>query len=184
MAAADTARDQASRAVDDARSIMDAAEERALVANETAARALAAASAALPGAAPSTSPTAAPAPGGVGSTVAEMGDVAASLGNAALRNPLDGLAVLGGGALAALGVVGAVASVPLDATGVGAIVGAPLGAASVAGVVGGVGIAGTGLLDLATHAATDSRVAPFQVNADSGEPPPPSLPTRRERSPD
>lgn len=171
VAAADTARDEASQAADDARSIMDAAEERALVANETAARALEAASAPLPGAASPTSPDAAPADR-TGSTVAEMGNVAASLGNAALRNPLDGLSVLGGGALAAAGVVGALASVPLDATGVGAVAGAPLGAASVAGVVGGVGIAGTGLLDLATHAATDSRVAPFQVNAEpTGETP-------------
>jgi hypothetical protein len=177
VAAADNLRDQASRAVDDARSIMDAAQERALVANETAARALAAASSALPGAPVPTSPAAAPAPtaGGVGSTFVGMGNVAASLGNAALRNPLDGLAVLGGGALAAASTVGALASVPLDATGIGAVAGVPLGGASLAGIVGGAGIAGAGLLDLATHAASDNRVTPFQVNtedsaADAGPP--------------
>lgn len=163
--AADAVREQARRAVDDARSLMDAAEERALVANETAARALAAASSALPGAPPATPP--ASATGGIGSTLAEMGNIAASLGNAALRNPLDGVAVLGGGALAAAGAVGALASVPLDATGVGAVAGLPLGGASVAAFAGGAGVAGAGLLDLATHAASDGRVAPFQVNAQS-----------------
>ncbi len=178
VASADVAREQAMQSMDDARSIMDAAEERALVANETAARAIEAAGSALPGALPTTPAAAAPASSGVGSTLAEMGNVAASLGNAALRNPLDGLAVLGGGALAAVGVAGALASVPLDATGVGAVAGVPLGGASVAGIVGGAGVAGAGLVDLATHAATDNRVAPFQVNADSGEPPPPvSVPT-------
>jgi hypothetical protein len=173
--AADAVRDRASRSVDDARSIMDAAEERALVANETAARALAAATASLPGASPATSAAAGPATGGIGSTFAEMGNVAASLGNAALRNPLDGLAVLGGGALAAAGIAGALASIPLDATGVGAVAGVPLGGASVAGIAGGAGIAGAGLLDLTTHATSDDRVAPFQVDQDEAgdEPGPP-----------
>jgi hypothetical protein len=96
-----------------------------------------------------------------------MGNVAASLGNAALRNPLDGLAVLGGGALAAASTVGALASVPLDATGIGAVAGVPLGGASLAGIVGGAGITGAGLLDLATHAASDNRVTPFQVDNES-----------------
>jgi hypothetical protein len=176
VAAADNLREHGFRSVDDARSIMDAAEERALVANETAARALAAASSALPGGLVPTSPAAAPAAGGVGSTFAEMGNVAGSLGNAALRNPLDGLALLGGGALAAVGIAGAAASVPLDATGIGAVAGVPLGGASVAGIVGGAGIAGAGLLDLATHAATDNRVTPFLVAADSGEPAPAAFP--------
>jgi hypothetical protein len=169
VAAADVARDQAMRSMDDARSIMDAAEERALVANETAARAVDAAASALPGATPTTP---AASSSGSGSTLAEMGNVAASLGNAALQNPLDGLAVLGGGALAAVGAAGALASVPLDATGVGSVAGVPLGGASVAGIVGGAGIAGAGLVDLATHAATDGRVTPFQVNAESAEPNP------------
>ena len=50
------------------------------------------------------------------------------------------------------------------ATGGGALVGVPGAAASAAGVTAGVGLAGAGLIDLVTHAATDSSVAPFQVD--------------------
>ena len=159
--AADTGRGRAQQATDDGAAVMRAAEERARVANEAAARALEAAASSLAGIAPPpTTPAAAPSP------LAETGNVAASLGVAVLDHPLDGLAVLGGGALAAVSAAGAVGSLALDGSGVGALAGLPLGATSAAGVVAGVGIAGTGLLDLAAHAASDSNVAPFQVNQD------------------
>jgi hypothetical protein len=81
-----------------------------------------------------------------------------------LENPLDVAAVVGGGTLAALGAAGVLAGAAATATGGGALVGVPGAAASAAGVTAGVGLAGAGLIDLATHAATDSAVAPFQVN--------------------
>ncbi len=156
--AVDAGRERAQQATDDGTAVMRAAEERARVANEAAARALEAAASSLAGIAPPpTTPAAAPSP------LAETGNVAASLGVAVLDHPLDGLAVLGGGALAAVSAAGAVGSLALDGTGVGAIAGLPLGGASAAGVAAGVGIAGAGLLDLATHAATGSSVAPFQL---------------------
>lgn len=156
--AADAAREAASRTLSDATLLIDQAEERALVANETAARALREASAGL-GAASSPAP-----PAGRSSALADFGNAAASFGNAALRNPLDGLAVIGGGALATVSAVGLAGSVAIDATGVGAVVGIPAGGAAAAGVVGGVGLAGAGLIGLALHAGTDSRVTPFQTN--------------------
>jgi hypothetical protein len=156
--AADAGRERAQQATDDATALMGAAEERARVANEATARALEAASTSLAGIAPPPTPAAAPSP------LAETGNVAASLGVAALEHPLDGLAVFGGGALAAVSAAGALGSLALDGTGVGAVAGLPLGGAAAAGVAAGVGIAGAGLLDLATHAATDSSVTPFQVD--------------------
>jgi hypothetical protein len=75
--------------------------------------------------------------------------------------------VLGGGTLATAGVLGGLVSIPLNASGVGAVAGVPLDGASVAGIVGGGAIAVGGLIDLASHAATDDRVAPFQVNTDT-----------------
>ncbi|HEY2191866.1 MAG TPA: hypothetical protein VGH76_06120 [Actinomycetospora sp.] len=159
--AADAARDRAGQATDDGAALMRTAEERARVANQAAARILDAASSSLAGIAPapSTRPAAA-----TTSPLAELGNSVASLGNAALEYPLDVLGVVGGSALTAVSAAGVVGSLALDGTGVGAIAGVPLGGASVAVVAGGVGLAGAGLLDLATHAATDSRVAPFQVD--------------------
>ncbi len=161
--AADAARDRADQAMNDGTALMRAAEERARVANETAARALDAATSSLAGIAPPSTPPAAATP----SPLAEAGNFAASLGTAALEHRLDGLAVLGGGALAAVSAAGVAGSLGLDATGVGAIAGLPLGGASAAGVAAGAGIAGAGLVDLGSHAATDSRVAPFQVNQEA-----------------
>jgi hypothetical protein len=157
--------DRARAAIDDGVAVMRAAEERAHTAGEAAARALDAATSSLtviaPPAQPSLTPAAAPT-----SPMTGLGTIAASLGNAAQRHPEDVLPVIGGGLLAAVGAAGGLVSLALDGTGVGAIVGAPLGGASAAGVAAGVGIAGTGLIDLATHAATDSRVTPFQVDQD------------------
>ncbi|HEY2225998.1 hypothetical protein, partial [Actinomycetospora sp.] len=159
--AADVARDRAEQAMHDGASLMRAAEERAHVANEAAARGLDAATSSLAGIAPP--PPAAPA-AATSASVAEMGNVAASLGYAVFEHPVDGWAVLGGGALAAVSAAGGLASVVLTATGGGAVAGVPGGALSAAGVATGVGIAGAGLLDLASHAAGDSAVAPFQVD--------------------
>lgn len=157
---ADAGRERAQQAMDDGAALMRAAQERARVGNEAAARALEALSSSLAGIAPppSTPPAAAP------SALAETGNFVASLGMAALEHPVDALAVAGGGLLAAAGITGALAGAALSLTGGGAVVGVPAGAASAAGATAGVGIAGLGLLDLVTHAATDSSVAPFQVD--------------------
>ena len=142
--AADAARDRAQHTMDEGAALMRAAEERAQVANDAAARALDAASSSLAGIAP-----APPTPSAASnSPMAEVGNAAASFGMAVLEHPLDGLAVLGGGALAAVSAAGAVGSLALDGTGVGALAGVPLGGVSAAGVAAGVGIAGAGLLDL------------------------------------
>lgn len=167
--AADTARDTAERGRDEAIAVMAAAKERAFRANEAAARAVAEAAVGLAAIVPrtATGPLVGATGPGPGSALAEAGNAAASVGNAALRNPASGLAVLGGGALATAGAVGALASVPLDATGVGAVAGVPLGAASLAAVTVGGSLAGAGLIDIARHAATDDRVAPFKVDTES-----------------
>ena len=162
--AADAARDRAQHTMDEGAALMRAAEERAQVANDAAAHALDAASSSLAGIAPAPpTPTAAST-----SPMAEVGN-SASFGRAVLEHPLDGLAVLGGGALAAVSAAGVVGSLALDGTGVGALAGVPLGGVSAAGVAAGIGIAGAGLLDLATHASTDSAVAPFQVNQEADD---------------
>ena len=105
--------------------------------------------------------------GGAGAVAAEAGNALASVGNALLRNPLDAVAVVGGGALAAVSAAGVVGSVALDATGIGAVAGVPLGGLSLAGVATGVGIAGVGAADAIAHAVGDDRVAPFTVAADA-----------------
>lgn len=118
---------------------------------------------------------------GAGAVAAQIGNGAASLGNAMLNNPLDTIAIVGGGALATVSAAGVVGSVALDATGVGLVGGVPLGAASIAGVATGVGIAGAGAVGLAAHALGDDRVAPFTVNsdADAGDETPPLQPADR-----
>jgi uncharacterized protein YukE len=145
--------------------LREAAAQRALVANEAAARAFQAATDALAGAAPT-------APQGAGSgldaSVAEAGNVAASLGNAALQHPASTLALAGGGALAALSVAGVLGGTAATATGVGSPLGVPLTGASLAGLTAGVGLAGAGAIDLTQHALGDDLVAPFQVNTDTG----------------
>ena len=181
--AADAGRDRAQQVLDDGTALMQVAEERARAANEAAARALDAASSSLAGIAPPPTPPAAAST----SPMAEVGNAVASFGMAALEHPLDVAAVVGGGTLAALGVTGVLAGAAATATGAGALVGVPGAAASAAGVTAGVGLAGAGLIDLVTHAATDSTVAPFQVDQQA-EPvqgpapfPPPSEITGRTR---
>jgi hypothetical protein len=150
----------------DGQALMTSAAERALVANEAAARAFEAAAAALPGAPPATTPQADEP--GLGAALAGAGNIAASLGKAAFQHPASGLAVVGGGALAGLSAVGVLGGTAATATGVGAPVGVPLTGLSATGVAAGVGLAGAGAIDLTQHALGDDRVAPFQVNAETG----------------
>ncbi|GAA4883104.1 hypothetical protein [Actinomycetospora straminea] len=136
--------------------------DRALAANEAAARAVDAAADALPGAPPATTPQSGES--GVGAALAGVGNIAASLGNAALQHPASGLAVVGGAALAGVSAVGVVGGTAATATGVGAPVGVPLAGLSAAGVAAGVGLAGAGAIDLTHHALGDDRVEPFRVD--------------------
>lgn len=144
------------------RLLMEAAAQRALVANEAAARAFHAAADALPGAATTTPQRGDP---DLGAAFAEAGNIAASLANAALQHPASTLALAGGGALAALSVAGVLGGTAATATGVGSPLGVPLTGASLAGLTAGVGLAGAGAIDLTQHALGDDRVTPFQVNA-------------------
>jgi hypothetical protein len=156
--------EQQARTSPDGRLLMESAAERALVANEAVTRVFRAAADGLPGGAPTpTEPT------GADAALAEGGNLAASLGNAALRHPASAFAVAGGGILAALSAVGVVGGTAATATGVGSPAGVPMTGASVIGVTAGVGLAGAGALDLSQHALGDDRVAPFQVNADVSE---------------
>jgi hypothetical protein len=146
--------------------LMESAAERALVANEAAARAFRGAAEALPGAPPATAPQAGGP--GLGGVLAGAGNIAASLGNAALHHPASGLAVVGGAALAGVSAVGVVGGTAATATGVGSPVGVPLAGLSAAGVAAGVGLAGAGAIDLTQHALGDDRVTPFQVDQETG----------------
>jgi hypothetical protein len=146
--------------------LTEGAAERAVVANEAAARAIQAAVDALPGAPPATTPQAGGP--GLGAALAGAGNIAASLGNAALHHPTSALALVGGGVLAGLSAVGVAGGTAATATGVGAPVGIPLGGLSAAGVAAGVGLAGAGAIDLTQHALGDDRVAPFLVNEETG----------------
>jgi hypothetical protein len=93
-------------------------------------------------------------------------DDLASLGNAAINHPLDGLGMAGGALLAGVSGIGDGAGLVLDATGVGAVVGVPVNVISTAGLVAGSGLMMASAGDLASHAAGDDHVDP--VNADSG----------------
>lgn len=139
--------------------------ERALAANEAAARAVDAAADALPGVPPATTPHDG---SGVGAAPAGIGNIAASLGNAALQHPASGIAAVGGSALAGVSAMGVVGGTAATATGVGAPVGVPLAGLSAAGVAAGVGLAGAGAIDLTHHALGDDRVAPFRVDEETG----------------
>jgi len=150
----------------DGEALMEAAGERALVANEAAARAFETAAEAL--GAPATAPQAGGGPG-LGTTLAEAGNIAASLGNAALHHPASALAVVGGGVLAAASAVGALGGTAATATGAGAPVGVPLTGVSIAGVTAGVGLAGAGAIDLTHQALGDDRVTPFRVDTAAGD---------------
>jgi hypothetical protein len=91
----------------------------------------------------------------------------ASLGNAALHNPLDVLGMVGGAALMAGGAGIEVPGVLLDATGVGALVGVPVNVAGAAMMAGGATIAGAGALDLAHEAEQNGVIV---MNAHTGRP--------------
>jgi len=93
-------------------------------------------------------------------------DDLASLGNAMINNPLDGLGMAGGAMLAGVSAVGDGAGLVLDATGVGAVPGAAINVVSTVGVVAGSGLMMASAGDLAHHAAGDDHVDP--VSADSG----------------
>ena len=138
---------------------MASAAERALAANETAARVF---EAALAG------PVTTPQTGGetgLGAALAEGGNLAASLGSAVLHHPGSTFAVAGGGVIATLSAAGVLGGTAATATGVGSPIGVPLTGASVAGVAVGVGLAGAGAVDLTQHALDDDRVTPFRVDA-------------------
>ncbi|WP_433027740.1 WXG100 family type VII secretion target [Actinomycetospora sp. CA-053990] len=141
---------------------MTSAAERALAANEAAARVFEAALA-VPATTPQTGGGA-----GLGAALAEGGNLAASLGSAVLHHPGSTFAVAGGGVIATLSAAGVLGGTAATATGVGSPVGVPLTAASVAGVAVGAGLAGAGAVDLTQHALGDDRVTPFRVDADAG----------------
>lgn len=89
------------------------------------------------------------------------GNTLASLGNAIINHPEYLLEVLGGLSLLYAGVGGEVGGVALDATGVGAVAGVPINIASAGAIAAGAGIASAGTIQLATEAAGNSRVQPF-----------------------
>ena len=143
---------------------MTSAAERALAANEGAARVFEAAlavSATRPQTGGGT---------GLGAALAEGGNLAASLGSAVLHHPGATFAVVGGGVIASLGAAGVLGGTAATATGVGSPIGVPLTGASAAGVAVGAGLAGAGAVDLTQHALGDDRVAPFRVEADADVP--------------
>jgi hypothetical protein len=125
---------------------MSSAAERALAANEAAARVFDAALA-VPAATPRTGGGT-----GLGAALAEGGNLAASLGSAVLHHPGSTFAVAGGGVIATLSAAGVLGGTAATATGVGSPVGVPLTGASVAGVAIGAGLAGAGAVDLTQHA--------------------------------
>ena len=146
---------------------MTSAAERALAANEAAARVFEAALAV-----PATTPQAGGGTG-LGAALAEGGNLAASLGSAVLHHPGSTFAVAGGSVIATLSAAGVLGGTAATATGVGSPIGVPLTGASVAGVAVGAGLAGAGAVDLTQHALGDDRVAPFRVEADAGDVVPP-----------
>ena len=94
-------------------------------------------------------------------------DGLASLGNAAISNPLADLGLAGGAMLAGVSAVGDGAGFVLDATGVGAVVGVPVNVVSTAGVIAGTGLMMASGGDLVSHASGDDRVDP--VNTGGGD---------------
>lgn len=121
--------------------------------------------------------------GAAGHDLEEAGADAAngliSLGNAAIQHPTDLAGMIGGLALAAVSGTADVGGAVLDATGVGAIVGVPVNVLATAGVVTGLGIAAASAGDMVSHAATDDRVSPVEV--DDGGAPDDSGPTKTDR---
>jgi hypothetical protein len=90
--------------------------------------------------------------------LAEVVNAAATVGNAALHNPLDVAAIAGGTLLmdAGAGMFGG--GVIADATGVGAIVGVPANVAGALTFAGGAVLAGGGAIDLGKEAAQNGVV--------------------------
>ena len=102
-----------------------------------------------------------------------------SFGNAAIQHPTDLAGLIGGLGLAAVSGTADVGGAALDATGVGAVIGVPVNALATAGVVTGLGIAAASAGDLMSHAATDDKISPAEVDSDSA--PDDSGPTRTDR---
>lgn len=90
--------------------------------------------------------------------LADVVNSAASFGNAALHNPLDAAAMVGGAAMMGLGAGLEVPGVLLDATGVGAIGGVPLNLAGAGLIAGGATLAGGGAIDLSQHVAENGVI--------------------------
>ena len=108
-------------------------------------------------------------------------DGLASLGNAAISNPLADLGLAGGAMLAGVSAVGDGAGFVLDATGVGAVVGVPVNVVSTAGVIAGTGLMMASGGDLVSHAAGDDRVDPVNTGGPAMPHPPRTRSTRPER---
>lgn len=102
---------------------------------------------------------------------ADAVDALASLGNAAIQNPLADLGMVGGMALAGVSAAGDGVGVALDATGVGAIVGVPVNVVTTAGVLAGGSLMMASAGDLGSHALGDDRVEPINTSGGSGDPP-------------
>lgn len=99
---------------------------------------------------------------------ADAVDALASLGNAAIHNPLADLGMVGGFALASISAAGDGIGVALDATGVGAIVGVPVNVVTTAGVLAGGSLIMASAGDLASHASGDDSVDPINTSGGSG----------------
>jgi hypothetical protein len=99
--------------------------------------------------------------------VADVVNAGASFGNAALHNPLDAAAMVGGAAMMAGGALIEIPGVALDATGVGAIAGVPVNVAGAAMMAGGATIAGGGAIDLSHEAAQNGVIV---MHAHTGRP--------------
>jgi hypothetical protein len=160
---ADRARDVAERGMDDAGELMVLAEERAVRANDAAARALAEASSELNGLIPATTSASARAPddSGIGSALADVGNAFASFGNAALHDPSAvGAMALGAGEVF-LGAGGEIGGVALDATGIGAVVGVPAAVVSAGVIATGATTLGVGAMTVAQSASGPDHVEPL-----------------------
>ncbi|MDT5011729.1 MAG: hypothetical protein QOH57_3346, partial [Mycobacterium sp.] len=101
--------------------------------------------------------------------LADVVNAGASLGNAALHNPLDVAAIAGGALLMDAGAPLFAGGVMADATGVGAIVGVPANVVGGAMVAGGAVLSGGGAIDLSQQAAENSVVVMHARTGYAGE---------------
>jgi hypothetical protein len=99
--------------------------------------------------------------------LADTVNAAASFGNAAVHNPLDAAAMVGGALMMAGGAGLEVPGIALDATGVGAVLGVPVNAAGAAMMAGGATLAGGGAIDLSHEAARNGVIV---MHAHTGRP--------------